>query len=376
MRWLCPLLLAALLGPVTALAEALPAPLAGADDPQFQSLIARLLTADDPAAIVALHDLAARGNTAGLVALPVAESWFPAAPSLPERIALREINGKWVEDLAASAFKPAALWQGGAISPDIADQLSRAQQLYALGYTAKADALLEAWFNHMPETAPLPDGFADLPAATWLKAMILEAHVARGDRDALPVLQSWLDQDRTEGWMVLAAISDLYSGQQVPSGLTLGPNAKTRLQDGRLARKLLWQEEPPPPLPPDTTAMLMQALMPSPQLAPVSAYCKAHCPGSTPACETAFVTLYGQPYHAVAALTPWSTLVSAADFFASPRGEQVLLGSGLTHRLGLDRKGGYRGALTGNAAWQAANTVDACLAAGALRAQVPLPASP
>ena len=64
-----PLLLA--LGPLPALAGPLP----GADDPTFSTLMARLLTQDDRAAMAALHDLAARGNTAAagvLVGDPVA----------------------------------------------------------------------------------------------------------------------------------------------------------------------------------------------------------------------------------------------------------------------------------------------------------------
>lgn len=374
MTWWHPLLLAALLGPVPAVAE----PLAGADDPGFQSLMIRLVAADDRAAIAALHDLAAT-NTAALVALPVAQSWFPMADLQRDRIALRQIGGKWAADLAAAAFKPADLWQGGAISPVMRDQLDRALWLYELGETGKADALLEAWFNHMPDTAALPEGFADLPAAAWLKGMILEQHIARGDRKAVPVLQYWLDQDRIEGWMVLAAFGDHYegqAGQPILSGLRLGPNTGARLQDGQRARALLWHEQPPPPLPPETMAMVLQDLMPRPQFAPVRAYCQARCPGTTSACAAAFVTIFGQPYHATAQATPLQAVMGTAEFFASPRGEQVLLGPAMVHRLGLDRPGGYRGAVADSPAWLAAKSLDACLAEGVLRAQSPLPAVP
>ena len=383
MTWLRPLLLAAMLGPVPAGAEPLTLPLAGADDPQLHGLMTRLLASDDRAAIAALHDLAAT-NPAALVALPVAQSWFAIADGLRDRIALRRIGGKWVADLAAAAFKPADLWQGGAISPVMRDQLDRALGLYELGETGKADALLAAWFNHMPAAAALPEGFADLPAAARLKAMILEQHVARGDRKAVPVLQYWLDQDRIEGWMVLAAFGDHYdaqAGQPIVSGLRLGPDTGARLQDGRRARKLLWHEQPPPPLPPETVAMVLHDLMPRPQFAPVRAYCQARCPGTTPTCEAAFVTIFGQPYHAITQATPLQAVLSAAEFFASPRGEQVLLGPGMVHRLGLDRLaldrlGGYRGAVADSPAWVAANSLDACLAEGVLRAQSPLPAVP
>ena len=374
MTWLRPLLFTALLGPIPALAE----PLAGSDDPHFHSLMTRLLASDDPTAIVALHDLANTSPVA-LIALPIAESWFPIAVLRGDRIALRQIGSKWVEDLAEAAFPPAALWQAGAISPEMDTQLDRALGLYDLGETAKADALLEQWFVHMPDTAALPKGFTDLPAAAWLKAMILEQHVARGDRKALPVLQYWLDQDRIEGWMVLEAVGDYYdgqAGQPMISGLKLGANTAERLKDGRRARKLLWQEDPPPPLPPETLAMVMHDLMPHPQFAPVRAYCTAHCPGSTPACEAAFVSTLGQPYHTVAPQTPFESVMGPADFFASPRGEQVLLGYAMVHRLGLDLPGGYRGAVVDSPAWKAANTLDSCLAQGILQAQLPLLAAP
>ncbi|MEO7381958.1 MAG: hypothetical protein ABIV25_09485 [Paracoccaceae bacterium] len=374
MTWLRPLLLSALLGPFAVHAE----PLAGANDPQFHSLMTRLLAADDPAAIVALHDLAAT-NAAALIALPVAESWFPIAGTLQQRTALRQIDGKWVEDLAQTTSPPAALWQGGAISQGMPEQLTRALALYDAGEVRKADALLQAWFNHMPEGGPLPPGFADLPAAAWIKAMVLEAHVARGDRKSLLVLQDWLDQDRIEGWMVLSAVGDYYDGQggkPLVASLKLGPNTGARLKDGRAARKLLWQEQPPPPLPPATVRMVMQDLMPRPQFGPVRAYCTAHCPNTAPACEAAFVATYGQPYHTVARATPLQSVMSESDFFASPRGEQILLGPATIHRFGLNLIGGYRGPLADHPAFQATETLDACLAKGILRAMQPLPDQP
>ena len=365
MSWLRPLIIAALLGPLPASAG----PIAGADDPAYRSALTRLLTTDDPAALTALHALAAT-NRAALIALPVAATWVP----LPAE--LREVNGDWAADLAAAAYKPAALWQGGAISPMMRDQLIRALWLYELGESAKADALLSGWFNHMPDTAALPEGFNDLAAAPWLKAMIMEQHIARGDHKALATLQYWLDHDRIEGWMALSAATDYYSGQggkPMIASLTLGANAGARLQDGRLARRLLWQQEPPAPVPAATVQIIIQDLLPSPQFAPLRAYCAARCPTTLPACEAAFVTIFAQPYHTIAAQTPYHDLISAADFFATPRGEQVLLGPALTHRLGLDRVDGYQGALADNPALQAASAIDACLTAGAIRALSPLP---
>ena len=364
---LCCLLLASPLGAQ---------PLPGADDPAFKAAFATLLTADDPAALHQLHDLATTGNTAALLALPLAERWLPPQP---DRMALRRIGDHWVRDLGQAAFKPAALWQDGDISPAMADQLDRALWLYDLHENRKADALLKGWYNHLPQAAPLPDGLADLNAAPVLKTMILLDHLTRGDRKALAPLQYLLDHDRIEGWMVLAELNDRYPVTAAPpiqANLTLGPAIATRLPDGRRALRLLWREEPPPPLPTETLTMALADLLPRPQFAPVRAFCAARCPTSTPSCEAAFVTLFGAPHHSVTPLTPLTALMPEAAFFATRRGEQVLLGAGIRHRLHLDLVQDAATPLQQDPAWQSARAIDACLANGALRAVQPFPKSP
>jgi hypothetical protein len=136
---------------------------------------------------------------------------------------------------AAEADKVADLWDGGAASARPRDQLDRALWLYDLNATDKADRLLAQWVLVMPDTADLPEGFADLPADPDLLVAILLQHIQRGDRKALPVLQSWLDQDRMTGWRVFAALSDHYSGpgQPIYSGLRLGAQIATRLPQAR-----------------------------------------------------------------------------------------------------------------------------------------------
>ena len=142
---------------------------------------------------------------------------------------------------AAEADKIADLWQGGAASARLRDQLDRALWLYELGETVKADHLLQVWVAVMPDAAPLPDGFADLAADPDLLVAILVQHLVRGDRKALPVLQYWLDQDRMTGWRAFAAMSDHYStgpGQPLISGLRIGANVAERLPDARLENRV------------------------------------------------------------------------------------------------------------------------------------------
>lgn len=354
-------------------------PLAGSTDPAFDAALTRLLHSDDPSALTTLRDLAAASNVAALVTLPTATGWLPPAPRYAERQALRQIGGAWITDLARAAAKPADLWREGAISPDSRDQLDRALWLYELGETAKADALLAVWQTIMPAASPLPEGFPDLPAAPVLKAMVMIDHLTRGNRKSLSVLQYWLDLDRIEGWMVLAELTDHYTvtgGQPMIASLKVGANIKTRLPDGRRAKRLLWDEEPPPPLPAETTALTLRDLMPLPQFAPVRQYCAATCPGTAPTCEAAFVSLLGAPRRYVASATPLQGAVDLARFFASPRGEQVLMAAALRNRLGLNTSSDVPAALTAHPAYQAAATQDACFAAGALRAVQPFPATP
>lgn len=374
MAWLRPLVLFLFMA-LPALAE----PLAGADDPAFDAALTRLLRQDDSAALLALRDLAAAGNRAALVTLPVATGWLPPAPRYHDRRLLRQIDGAWVTDLARAATKAADLWREGEISPQMRDQLDRALWLYELGEMAKGDALLQAWVNHMPAAAALPDGFADLNAAPVLKAMVMVEHLTRGNRKSLAVLQYWLDQDRIEGWMALAELTDHYrvtGGQPMIASLRVGANIAQRLPDGRRAKRLLWDEQPPPPLPDETTAMILRDLLPLAQFAPVRQYCAAACPDTAPACAAAFVSLLGAPRRFVTSATPLQGAVDPARFYGSPRGEQVLLAAALRDRLGLNLVADVPAALTAHPAYQAAANRDACFAAGALRAVQPFPTAP
>lgn len=348
LRWLCLILSLAL--------PAAADPLQGQTAPAYQDAMSRLLATDDPAALAEMHALAKAGNVAAILTLPTALTWFPGAEDFSSRLALRQIGGQPLAAVAARHSAAAAHWQGGAISPLAADQLARALALYDLGEVIKADALLAGWFNHMPLAVPLPPGFADLQAAPALKAIIVETRLRAGDVQAAALLQDWLRQNRIEGFLAQA-------------GLAAGGADKA----GRLLRERLWSERPATPLPPKTVALMVTELLPLPSYAPLRAYCAAFCPATAAACATAFITMLGEIGPATVLATPLREVMSDADFFASARGEQVLLAPALQHRLDLARIDGFTGPLTAHPAFAAAAAGDSCFADGARRALPPLP---
>jgi hypothetical protein len=327
-------------------------PLPGQDSPDYQAALSLLLQEDDPAALAELHRLAEAGNVAAILTLPTALTWFTPAPDHPGRLALRRLGDEPLATVAARHSAAAALWQGGAISPLAEDQLQRALGLYDLGEVLKADALLTGWFNHMPLATPLPEGFADLPAAPWLKALILEPRLREKDAQAMIVLTYWWASGRIEGAMVK---TDLGPGD--PAGQAL--------------RERLWSERPATPLPPATVALMAAELLPLPAYGPVRAWCAANCPASAPACAEAFITMLGEISPATVLATPLQEVLPEAEFFATKRGERVLLEPALHHRLELARIGGFAGALTAHPAFSAAAARDACFAEGVRRALPP-----
>ena len=373
-----PLFLALALCPVPALADTL----TGADDPQFQNLVTRLLTADDSAAVKGLYDLAVGGNTAALALLPLAEGWVPAQGSFTEKKKLRQIDGQKIEDLAAKSDPVAALWQGGTSSQDLPGVIARALDLYQQGEPRKADTLLSAASLQDP-TMALPSGFVDLPADPRMLASMLEYRMNLGDGSVLPILQTWLDTDRIEGWIVMAILANpdvTATAKALAAEIKLPPDAAARIADGvRIISVTDLTYQHPPPVPAETVSIVLRDLMPRPQFAPVRAYCEARCPTSAAACEAAFVTLLGVPLPSIEQASPIHDTISEAEFFASPRGEQMLLGPALfawNHRNWANGGAGYSGPLQDNPAFQTARTVDACFAEGALRASEPLPAAP
>jgi hypothetical protein len=164
-------------------------------------------------------------------------------------------------------------------------------------------------------------------------------------------------------------------GPPIQAGLTLGANAGDRLQAGRAALRLMWNEEPRPPLPAPILDMAIHDLLPRPEFAPIRAFCAARCGPTAPFCERAFLSLLGAPHHSTTQSTPLQSLMPEAEFFATPRGEQVLLAAAMKHRLGLDLSQDPSTAAADDPALVSARGLDACLADAALRALQPLPAS-
>lgn len=368
MRWL----LLALILALPARAQSLP----GLDDPAFRAAWDSLLTHDDPQDLRALHDLAAEGNQAALVALPLAQRWLPLQP---DRAELRRIGPDLVRDLGRAAWKPAALWADGEMSQDPRHQMERVLWLYDLGEARKADALLNRQLNHSPLPSPLPEGFLGSEASVMLKARVLVAQLGRGDRKALAPLQDLLDQDRIEGWMVLAVLNaqaDLTAGPPIQANLRLPDTAGARLTEGKAAFELLWHDRPRPPLPADVLAMARRDLLPLPEFAPVRAFCAARCATTAPACETAFLSLLGAPHPSTAQSTPLNGLMPEAAFFASPRGAQVLLAPALKRRLALNRAADPLAQAAADPAFRAARDLDACFADAALQSLQPALQSP
>lgn len=350
--------------------------LPGLGDAGFQAAWDRLLQADDPQALQALHDLAAQGNTAAMLALPLALRWLPPQP---DRAALRLLGSERVQDLGRAAWKPAALWADGEMSQDLRKQMERVQWLYELGEGRKADALLNRQLNHNPMAAPLPEGFLDLDASAMVKARVLFGQLQGGDRRALAPLQALLDRDAIEGWMVLSELNetaDLSAGPPIQANLHLPATAGARLADGKAAWALLWYEKPRPPLPEEVLAMARRDLLPRSEFTPVRAFCAANCGATAQACEGAFLALFGAPYSSTVALTPLDSLMPEDAFFATPRGAQALMAPALLHRLELELVADPATRAAADPAFQAARGIDACLADAALQSLAPLPPNP
>jgi hypothetical protein len=385
----------ATLTPTVLVADMVP----GADDPAFLTAIATALSSDDMRALHDLHALAVAGNQAALVALPTVERWTPRTTgSLRDRVAMRKIDGVPVTDLAQAASATAQAWQQGAASTDMAAQLDRAIALYALGETAKGDALLGTWLNQTGGFPPLPDGFADLPASAWLKAAVIEARLnpfyGNPDFDpagSMAILNAWLADDRIEGWIVLARVTgltgrdmsadDTAHGQSVrTAALAAMPAAIAANADARMATgALVWSTFSAQQTTSARSAAEVRAiwadLAPRAEFAPLRAYCAARCPGEPGACERAYIQAFGYRGIALAWYEPQFDVIPAATFYASPRGERLLFTEGLAAGQNVPREGpGDVMAINAIPAISAARGADICFTTALDRAlSGPLP---
>lgn len=376
--------------------------LPGTDDPAYIAAIAMALTTDDPRALRDLHALATAGNSAALVALPTVERWIPRAGSLAERAEFRKINGVPVIDLANQASPVARLWLQGAVSDNMAVQLERATALYALGETSKAEALLRVWLNQTGGFGALPAGFADLTASAWLKAAILEARLnpfignptpdVAGD---MTILTAWLAADRIEGWMVLAratgqanrfklsAEATAHGDALLALGLAATPPDLARQANARMTAATLvwnapWLHAPNAPVTSADVQTIWVNLSPHPAFAPVALFCDAACPDDPAACERAYIQAFGYQNGNSGWYEPQSEIISAANFYASPRAAHILVSDGISIGLGIPPDQTPDPAtILAIPSLAAAAKSDACFAASVTRVlTTPLPGAP
>lgn len=345
-------------------------PVAGTDDPAFRKPFERALQTDDPLALIELHRAAWAGNTAALLTLPAALDWFAKDVPSTVRQQIFMIDGVPLFDVLFKADPVAAAWglQGGVGRSDMDDLLDRAYTLYAAGEAAKGTALFLTWESQTQAYTPLPPGFFDQPVPDWAIALHLQDRLTYlgGDYPAAAevLVAERLKLDDPAGWMGLA----LYSGLHLP------PENRGKVDQQRVDRILstagytptdglarmtevipvLQVLRPPVPVLNAETALAATAVLAQePEFVPLTAFCEARCPTSTPTCAVAYVAAFGHPYGNGLDAQPFVALISPQDFFASPRGQKVFLQS--THRLsGTDR--------AESPVQSALRKIDACLA--------------
>ncbi len=372
------------LSPSSVMADMVP----GADDPAFLAAIATALSSDDIGARQALHALAVAGNQAALVVLPTSERWIPmTGGTLRDRAALRKIGDVPVTELAMGLSATAALWRQGEASTDMTEQLDRAIALYGAGEPIKGDATLSTWVNQTGGLPPLPDTFADLPAAPWLKAIIVEVRLNPlignpffEPEGNMAILTAWLADDRIEGWIVLARATGLTGRNLSPEDAAHGQSIKTaalaavpadvaaqadaRMTTATLVWNAVWFAPPTAPRSAPEVEAIHAALAPRADFAPLRAYCAARCPTETGACERAYIQAFGYRSIAFAWYEPPFDVIPSATFYASPRGERLLFSEGLATGQSIPRDAMEDvAAINAAPAIIAARSADACFAA-------------
>jgi hypothetical protein len=356
-------------------APALADPISGADDPAFRVPFERALQSDDPTALTDLHAAAEAGNTAALVALPVVSSWLRTTLSFDEREKLGRVNGIRLNEAFAAADPVAALWALGGVGSDMNALLQRAFGLYAAGEPDKASALFMTWLNHTGGFGPLPDGFFDQPIPDWMMAFLLRRRMYESRQETVAageaLLINRLKADDNAAWIALAAYSGLHPELEPatdpdPTKLARIFKAAGISQDEASRRMLatvpvlMTIYGTYRPLDRATSEAAEAIFRIEPEFQPLLAVCAATCPASANQCAAAFVAGFGLPQGRAALAQPLTSLISTADFFATPRGRQALLGS-------------TAWALGGNPAkssvLSSVRQIDACLADAVLAAQ-------
>lgn len=352
-------------------------PPAGIDDPAFRAPFDRALQVDDATALLELHAAAESGNTAALLALPAVGDWLRATLPFSERKKLIRINGLPLAEALDAADPVAALWAMGEPGTDMDALLQRAFALYDAGEVDKATSLYMTWINQTGGYGPLPPDFFDHPAPPWATAQVLRGRLTDTvfappvEADAL--LVDRLKADDPAAWIALAGFSGLHRTDAPPpdtarlaaifaSAGIPQDEAVRRMQDTVPILKVLRYE----PVDPATAAAATEVFRIEPEFLPLLTLCATTCPASADQCEIAFVAGFGHPWSRATTAQPLISLIPTKDFFATPRGRQILLRS-LTGQLGDDPAASPRLAAT--------RQIDACLAE-AILAEAILAAAP
>jgi hypothetical protein len=351
-------------------APALAEPVRGIDDPGFRQPFDRALQTDDPLAAIDLHRAALAGNTAALLALPTALDWFAKDVPSSVRRQITFINDVPLFEAVVRADPVAAAWglMGGVGQSDMDDLLQRAFALYAAGEADKATALFLTWQHQTPADAPLPPGFFDHPVPDWAMSLHLADRLAHTGGDAPAQAEALvaerLKADDPAAWMALARLA----------GLPLPADMRPKVDEARIDRILTLAGYAPadgaarmagvvpvlralkatiPMLDAQTALAAVDSLSGDPEFAPLKTFCEQRCPATARACAAAYLAGFGHPQGQVTAGQPFVSLIAPDAFFASPRGQRVLLKS--THRLsGANR--------AGSPVQTALRQIDACLA--------------
>jgi hypothetical protein len=345
-------------------------PIQGLDDPAFRAPFERALQGDDPTALIDLHAAAEAGNIAALLALPTVNLWLRQTLPFAERKALGRVNGVPMAEAFAAADPAAALWAMGDPGTDADAMLSRAFALYAVGEADKATFLFMTWVNQTGGYDDLPAGFFDNPAPPWATANViwgrLNDTVFAPAVEADAIVVDRLEAKDPAAWLALAGFAGLHRTDSAPpdtarlaaifksAGIPQDEATRRMLEAVPILKAMRYE-----PVDPATAAAATALFRTEPEFQPLLTLCATICPKTAAQCTTAFVAGFGHPYGRVTLAQPLTSLISTEDFFASPRGRQLLLRSTL-------------GKLGDNPATSPALTatrdIDACLADAILTA--------
>jgi hypothetical protein len=347
-------------------------PIHGLDDPAFRLPFDRALQGDDPTALKDLHAAAEAGNQAAILALPMVSDWLRSTLPFSERKSLARINGVPMAEAFASADPVAALWAMGDIATDTDTILDRAFALYDAGEPDKATQLFMTWANQTGGYHPQPDSFFSHPTPPWAMAYVLWGRMqdtvfaTEGETDAL--ILSRIAANDPAVWIALAAYSGLhrsdpsladparlatiFAAAGIPQDVAI-----RRMQDALPVLRAIHRVEPI--LSSDDAIAATAAFHDEPGFQPLLTLCATECPKTQDQCAAAYVAGFGHPYGRATLAQPLTSLISTADFFATPRGRLILLRSAASQ---LDGDPANAPPLA------AARKVDACLADAVLAA--------